>query len=252
MNKRLIPILLLKDDALVKGVKYRDYRYLGDPINAIKIFNDKEVDELFFFDILASQENRSISIDTVQKIAEECFMPFGVGGGINTVNQARKILRAGAEKISINTASILNKHVIKEITEEFGSQSLVVSIDVNKNFFGKKLLSYRNSQASKSYDIIEWAKEVESLGAGELLVNSVYNDGLMQGYDIDLISKISESVSIPVIASCGAGSTEHFDTLFSKTEASAAAAGSLFVYHGKHKAVLINYPNYTYKSKIIT
>ena len=143
----------------------------------------------------------------------------------------------------------MDKYLIKEITGEFGSQSLVVSIDVNKNFFGKKLLSYRNSQSSKSYDIIEWAKEIENLGAGELLVNSVYNDGLMRGYDIDLISKISKSVSIPVIASCGAGSTEHFDTLFSKTEASAAAAGSFFVYHGRHKAILINYPNYKYKPK---
>ena len=251
MNNRIIPLLLLKEDALVKGQKYKNFRYLGDPINAIKIFNDKEVDELLFFDILASQEKRCISLDIVEKIAEECFMPFGVGGGITNIEQVRKILRAGAEKISINTSSILNKTLITEISQEFGSQSLVVSLDITKNFFGKKRISYMNGTKTSGDDITNWAKEIESLGAGEILVNCIYNDGLMQGYDLDLIEQISGTVNIPVIASCGAGKVEDIAKLFSRTEASAAAAGSLFVFHGEHQAVLINYPKREVTSKTL-
>jgi len=243
MNKRIIPILLLKDGALVKGEKYKDFRYLGDPINAIKIFNDKEVDEIFFLDISANKTNRPISIELVEQLSEECYMPFGVGGGITNVEEVRQILRSGAEKVTINTSSITSKEIIKEISQEFGSQSLVVSVDVVKNWFGKKKLCYFNGSKTLSVDILSWVKEIESLGAGEIILNSVYNDGMMTGYDLDFIDSVSTSVNIPVIASCGAGKLEHIYDLFSQTNASAAACGSLFVFHGPRKAILINYPN---------
>ena len=242
-NKRIIPILLLKDGALVKGEKYKNFRYLGDPINAIKIFNDKEVDEIFFLDISANERNRSISVELVEQLSEECYMPFGVGGGIKNIEEVRQLLRSGAEKVTINTSSINSKELISEISLEFGSQCLVVSVDITKNWFGKKKLSYLNARKTVSYDILSWVKEIESLGAGEILLNSVYNDGMMKGFDLDLIDVISKEVNIPVIASCGAGKIEDIHNLFTKTHASAAACGSFFVYHGPRKAILINYPN---------
>ena len=200
MNKRIIPSLLLKDEGLVKGVKYKDFKYLGDPVNTIKIFNDKEVDELFFFDIDASKENRCISFDLVRTLSEECFMPFGVGGGITDVDQVRQLLRFGAEKVCINTSSILDKNIIKKISQEFGSQSLVVSIDIGKNFFGKRKISTHNGSKFHKIGIYDWAKEIEKLGAGEILVNCIYNDGKMKGYDLNVISRISDIVKIPVIS----------------------------------------------------
>ena len=240
---RVIPCLLLKNKGLVKSVKFKNYRYIGDPMNAVRIFNAKQADELIFLDILASQEKRTISIELVKKIGEEAFMPFAVGGGINTVQQMREILKAGAEKIILNTAAVKNPELIKDAVNEFGSSTIVVSIDVKRTFFKKEKVFIYGGSKSTSFEPIEFAKLAAEMGAGELMINSIDRDGTMVGYDIDLIRQISDSVEIPVIACGGAGKYNDLYNAYNDGHASALAAGSMFVYHGPRKAVLINYPS---------
>ena len=251
LKKRIIPILLLKNKGLVKGVKFSDYRYIGDPMNAIKVFNDKEVDELIFLDIEATSENRVIDVDFVKKVADECYMPFTVGGGIVNIQQMRDVLKMGAEKISINTSSLKNPNLIREASESFGSQSVVVSIDVDKGWSGKHMVVSHCGKKKTKLHPVEWAKSVEELGAGEILLNLVYRDGTMNGYDVDFIKYFISELSIPVIVCGGAGRYEDIMTLFEKSKVSAAAAGSLFVFHNKQKAVLINYPSNGNKTRLI-
>lgn len=240
---RIIPCLLLRGVGLVKGIQFKNHKYIGDPMNAVRIFNDMQADELLFLDILATEEKRIPNLDLIQKIADQSLMPFGVGGGIRTVEDARKILKAGAEKICINSVAFEQPNIVSQIANAFGSQSLVVSLDVKKNWMGK-YEAYINCGAKKvSGDVLELAKEIEKLGAGEIAINSIDKDGTMKGYDIDLIKKISESLSIPVIACGGAGSIEDLKSAVTEGEAAAAAAGSMFVYHGPRRAVLISYPS---------
>jgi cyclase len=239
---RVIPILLLKEDGLVKSVRFKDYRYIGDPMNAVKIFNDKKADELIFLDINATNENRTISLDLVREIGEECNMPFSVGGGIKTIDQIRDILKAGAEKVCINTAAVKSPEFIKEAADYFGSSTITVSIDVKKKLFGKYEVVTENGRKSTKNSPMEFAQKMEKMGAGELLLMSVDNDGLMQGYDIELIKNVSDSVSIPVIACGGAANLNDFRRANEVGHASAVAAGSMFVYHGPRKAVLISFP----------
>ena len=239
---RVIPVLLLKNLGLVKAVNSRDYRYIGDPINAVKLFNDLGADELVFLDILASNENRSISLDFVRRVGDEANMPFSVGGGIKSNGEITEILKAGAEKVILNTVASENPSFVREASEEFGSSTIVVSIDVNKSLFGKELVySYSGKKATK-FDPVSFARLAEENGAGEIIINSVERDGLMKGYDIKLVRRISESVRIPVVALGGAGDIKDLRKAVSEGYASAVAAGSLFVYHGARKAVLINYP----------
>jgi len=240
---RIIPCLLLKNKGLVKSIKFKNYRYIGDPMNAVRIFNEHEADELIFLDILASQEKRMIRLDLVKKIGEEAFMPFAVGGGISTIEQMRDILKVGAEKIIINTSAVRNPELIKNAVSEFGSSTIVVSIDVKRNFLKKERIWLYGGRKSTSYDPIEFAKFAAEMGAGELMINSIDRDGSMSGYDIDLIRSISDSVDIPVIACGGAGNLDDMKKGYEEGHASALAAGSLFVYHGDRRAVLINYPN---------
>ena len=240
---RIIPALLLKNLGLVKTINFSNPRYLGDPINAVKIFNDLKVDELIFLDILASKENREISIDFVKNVGKEANMPFAVGGGIKSLKNIKKIINAGAEKVILNTFANNDPSIIKESSEEFGSSTIVVSIDYKKSFFGhNKIYTYGGSKYSNN-NLIEYAQKVESLGAGEIVINSISNDGKMQGYDIDTIKKVSESVEIPVVALGGAGKITDFHIALNEGNASAVAAGSMFVYHGSRNAVLINYLN---------
>lgn len=240
---RIIPCLLLKNRGLVKSVKFNKYRYIGDPMNAVKIFNEHEADELIFLDIDASKEKRTIPINLITKIGEEAFMPFAVGGGIRTIEQMKDILKAGAEKIILNTAAIKNPKLIKEASEEFGSSTIVVSIDVKNNFFKKERIFIYGGRKPTSYEPVEFAKIAAEMGAGEIMITSIENDGLMKGYDIELIKKISNSVNIPVIACGGAGNLSDFRKGYKEGNASALAAGSFFVYHGARKAVLISYPD---------
>jgi len=240
---RVIPVLLLKGKGLVKTVKFKDQKYIGDPINAVKIFNDLKADELVFLDIMASKEGRTVSVDLVKDIGDEAFMPFGVGGGINDIKQIELLLKAGAEKVVINTNAVLKPGLVEEAAKIFGSQSIVVSLDVKKSLFGKYGCWIKDGSENAKIDPIEFAKKAEDLGAGELIINSIDLDGMMTGYDIELIKSIADIVSVPVVACGGAGNLEHLKEAYFDGNAHALAAGSMFVFHGPRRAVLINYPS---------
>jgi cyclase len=239
---RVIPCLLLKDKGLVKTVKFKNPKYVGDPINAVRIFNEKEVDELIFLDITATIEKRPPSIEVISQISDECLMPLTFGGGISTVDQVKQVLNAGAEKVSINTSAVENPILIKEASDNFGSQSIVVAIDVKKKLFGKYEVFTHDGTRGTGLDPFQFSQKMEQFGAGEILINSIDRDGTMLGYDINLIKLITTAVNIPVIACGGAGKIQDFSEALLTGGASAVAAGSLFVFYGKRRAVLINYP----------
>jgi cyclase len=239
---RVIPVLLLKNAGLVKTQKFKNPKYVGDPINAIKILNEKEVDELIFLDITASKEHKKPNLKLLNEIATECFMPLCYGGGIKTIEDIKNIISCGVEKVSLNTIAIENPDFVKSASDIFGSSTIVVSIDVKKNFWGKKIIYSYSGTKSTGLDPISFAVEMQKKGAGELLINSIDKDGMMNGYDYELIKQISKEVDIPVIACGGAGELKHLKEAIN-AGASAVAAGSMFVFHGKHRAVLINYPS---------
>lgn len=247
---RIIPVLLLRNQGLVKTVAFDKHRYIGDPINAVKIFNDLEVDELVFLDILASKEGRCISPDFIRGIGDEANMPFAAGGGIRTVNQIEQIIKAGAEKAVINTGAVEVNGLVREAALAFGSSTIVVSIDVKKKFLGKKQVYIKSASLSTGIDPVEFAKRMEQDGAGELILTSIDHEGRMQGYDLELIHAVSAAVTIPVVAHGGAGANQHFSDAIIQGHASAVAAGSRFVYHGPRNAVLINYPSHSEIQKI--
>ena len=240
---RVIPCLLLKDKGLVKTVKFRLPTYLGDPINIVRIFNDKEVDELIFLDITATLEKKGPSFDFVWNIASECFMPVCYGGGISGIEEMKMLFDAGIEKIAINTAAVRNPSIIENAANKFGSQSVVVSMDVKKNWFGKYRVYTHCGRKATDLEPVEWALQVQELGAGELLVNSIDQDGTMSGYDFQLIKKVTKAVTIPVIACGGASELNDIVHVVKQSGASAAAVGSIFVFYGTHRSVLINYPS---------
>jgi imidazole glycerol-phosphate synthase subunit HisF len=243
--KRIIPCLLLKDKGLVKTIKFREPTYVGDPINTIKIFNEKEVDELVFLDIDATRLNKEPHYDLIRNISSECFMPFAYGGGINTLQQIEKIINSGAEKIILNTYAFLSKDFLTEAVNHFGSSTIVVSMDVKKDIFRNNKVYIRGGTQNTGINPVDYAKDIESKGAGEILINSIDRDGVMEGYDIELIRSVSQSINIPLIACGGAGKLSDFRLVIEDGGASAAAAGSFFVFHGKRKAVLITYPLYS-------
>ncbi len=240
---RAIPFLLLKNQGLVKTVKFKDPKYLGDPINIVKIFNEKEVDEIVFLDITATIDGKEPPYILLEKIATEAFMPFGYGGGIRNLDQVRIILGLGVEKVVINTLAVENPAFVAEVSQLVGSQSVVVSIDVKKNLWGKYEVFTHSGRKSTGFDPAVFARNMEKMGAGELVINSIDRDGTMKGYDIDLIRRITSIVNIPVIASGGAGSVKDLEASVKEGGASAAGAGSMFVFHGPHRAVLISYPD---------
>lgn len=251
MLKRIIPVLLLKGNGLVKGIKFRNHKYIGDPINTIKIFNDKEVDELIVLDILATQEGRCIDPVLVGKLADECYMPFAVGGGISDVNQISTLIREGAEKVVLNSALSSNLDLVRTASKRFGSQSIVACIDINKNWFGKKTVYSKNFTKKINSDLINRMRKIEDSGAGEIMINCIHMDGVMEGYDNSIISEINSTVNIPTIILGGAGSYDNLREAFTNSDISAAAAGSLFVFHGELKAVLVNYPSKIEKNEIM-
>jgi len=240
---RIIPVLLLKGKGLVKTVRFKEPKYIGDPINAVKIFNDLKADELIFLDITASKEGRIVSVDLVKDIGDEAFMPFGVGGGISDIKQIEHILKAGAEKVVINTNAVLKPGLIEEAARIFGSQSIVVSLDTKKTLFGKYECWIKDGSENTKEHPIDLAKKAEDSGAGELIINSIDLDGVMTGYDFEMIRSIADIMSIPVVACGGAGKLEHLKEGYFKGNAHALAAGSMFVFHGPRRAVLINYPS---------
>ncbi len=242
LRTRVIPCLLLKGDGLVKTIKYDNPKYIGDPINAIKIFNDKEVDELMLLDIMASDEGRGPSFSTIKDVASECFMPLAYGGGIRSLEDVRAILAMGVEKVVLNTAALNDPKLITSVAQEFGSQSLVVSIDVKKKFWGGYEVVGNRGRKKTGIDPVEFAVRMVALGAGELLLSAVDCDGMQGGYDLALIRSVTQAVDVPVIAIGGAGEVRHFSEACD-SGAAAVAAGSLFVLTGKHRAVLITYPS---------
>jgi imidazole glycerol-phosphate synthase subunit HisF len=238
---RVIPVLLLQKGGLVKSVKFKDHKYVGDPINAVKIFNEKEVDELVILDISATTEKRGPDLVTIKEIASEAFMPLAYGGGITKLDEIKMLITAGIEKIVLNTSAYHLPNLITTGANYVGSQSIVVSIDIKKNIFGKYKVMIENGNKGISNDPVSFAKEAEMAGAGEICIQSIDRDGTFEGYDLMIIKKISEAVSIPVVALGGASSLDDF-TQALKHGASAVAAGSMFVFQRLHRAVLISYP----------
>lgn len=240
---RVIPTLLLRGGGLVKSSGFRNPKYVGDPINAIRIFNDKEVDELILLDITATKEGKGPAFDTLAEIAGECFMPLAYGGGITTIDQIRRILNTGLEKVVINSAAIANPALIEAGAREFGSQAIVVSIDVRRKTFGRYEVMTHGGSKSTGLDPLQWAKRAQDLGAGEIMLTAIDRDGTMRGYDIELLAKVSPQLSVPLIASGGAGEVGDFGRAVREGGADAVAAGAMFVFHGPHRAVLITYPS---------
>jgi imidazole glycerol-phosphate synthase subunit HisF len=243
LNVRVIPCLLLKGESLVKTIKFNKLNYIGDAINTVRIFNQMEVDELIFLDINASKAGTPPNFRLLEDIANECFMPFTYGGGIRNVDDIKTIHKIGIEKVALNTYALENPDFIKVSSYLFGSQSVIVSIDVKRNLFGKHEIFYQGSQKIKKYEPLEFIKIAQELGAGEILINSVDRDGTWQGYDVEFIKKITKEISIPLIASGGAGRIEDFYKVVSEGRASAVAAGSMFVFQGQDLGVLVNYPS---------
>jgi len=242
MRFRVIPVLLLKNAGLYKGVKFKDHKYVGDPINAVKIFNEKEVDELVFLDINATHEKRKPDLDFLRSIASECFMPLAYGGGINSVDMIREVLNAGIEKVIINSAAVHDPDLIREASKYFGTSTIVASVDVKKNLFGKYVVYINSGKEKTTLNPVNWARTLANLGAGELIINSIEQDGTLMGYDFDLIKQITAAVSVPVVAAGGGRGVQDFARVCLESGASAAAAGASFVFQGKHRAVLITYP----------
>jgi imidazole glycerol-phosphate synthase subunit HisF len=242
LRPRLIPCLSIIKRGLFKTINFSRPRYLGDPINTVKIFNNKGVDEICILDIRATSENRPPDLEYLKDIASEAFMPLSYGGGITNLSEIEKLFSLGYEKVVINTSFARNPCFIKEAVNLAGSQSIVISIDV-KSEFGRRWYCYINDGLTKIKDgPVIMAKKAEDMGAGELLLNSMTFDGTMQGYDIELVQQITSAVSIPVVACGGAKDIMDFKNVIEIGGAHAAAAGSLYVYYGKHKAVLITAP----------
>jgi len=242
LRTRIIPALLLRDNSLVKTVNFKNPKYIGDPANTCRIFNELEVDELCFLDIEVSQRGDEPNYSILSDIANECFMPLSYGGGIRSLKVAERIFKIGFEKIVINSAAYSNPTLISEISRTFGSQSLIVAIDVKRRWMRSSVLCSYGTKKSHVKSPVEWAKEVESLGAGEILLTSVSNEGLWNGFDLDLTKSVCEAVGIPVIAHGGAGNVEHIDSAI-RVGASAVALGSMVVYQAQGLGVLVNFPN---------
>ncbi len=239
---RVIPALLIQKGGLVKSIKFKDHRYVGDPINAIRIFNEKGVDEIVVLDISATSEKRGPNMKQIRELASEAFMPMGYGGGITTLDQIKELIQSGIEKVVLNTSAIERSELISTGARYVGSQSIVVSIDVKKSFFGKYHVAIRNGTKNTGLDPVAFARRSEELGAGEILLNSIDQDGTFGGFDKELIRNVSAAVSLPVIAIGGASSIPDFAAAI-ESGASAVAAGSMFVFQGPHQAILISYPN---------
>jgi cyclase len=249
---RIIPCLLVKDKGLVKTVNFRNPKYVGDPINAVRIFNEKEVDELIVLDIDATQEKRGPDYNMIEHLAAECRMPLCYGGGVTTSDQVQKIVQLGVEKVAISSAALENPDLVSEAAGFVGSQSVVVVLDVKKSFKdGKYEVWTHNGKKATGKCPSELALQMERSGTGEIVINSIDNDGLMKGYDVDLVDKTRESISVPLTVLGGAGSLQDIGQLINKYGAIGAAAGSLFVYKGIYKAVLINYPNREEKDALV-
>lgn len=252
LRPRIIPCLLVSDGGLVKTQRFKDAKYIGDPINAVKIFNEKEADELVVLDIDASAQGREPDFTMISHLAVECRMPLCYGGGVTTREQAKRIIGLGVEKVALSSAAIADPGLVSQIADEVGSQSVVVVLDVKKPMFGKDLDVFTHNGSRKAqHKLATLVAEFERRGAGELVINSIERDGMMKGYDLDLASRIRETTTLPVTMLGGAGSLDDIGGLINRCGIIGAAAGSLFVFKGTYRAVLINYPTPVQKDDII-
>ncbi len=252
LRPRIIPCLLIHDSGLVKTTRFKDHKYVGDPINAVKIFNEKEADELIILDIDASVQNKEPNYVAIQRLAAECRMPLCYGGGVRTVEQAKKIISLGVEKVAISSAAILEPALISSISDEIGRQSVVVVLDVKKRLLGKTYdVWIHNAKNNTKRNVYDVAAEAEKLGAGEIVINSIDNDGCMKGYDVELARKLRQIVNIPITILGGAGSLDDMQKIISACGVVGVAAGSLFVFKGTYRAVLINYPGIHQKELLL-
>lgn len=242
LRRRIIPALLMRDGGLVKTVKFSKERYIGDPINAVKIFNEKEVDELCLLDIGATVEGRPPAYQEINEIVSEAFMPIGYGGGIQHIGHVEQLFKLGVEKVIMNTAAFENEGLIKEASSIYGSQSVVVSIDIKKDLWGQYKVFTRSGKSKQKIDLITAVKKMQDLGAGEIILNNIDRDGTMLGYDHDPINKVAKVIDVPLVALGGASGINDFVSAI-QNGAAAVSAGSIFVYQGIHKAVLISYIN---------
>lgn len=243
LPSRVIPCLLLKGRGLYKTVRFRDPKYVGDPMNAVRIFNEKGVDELVILDIAASVSGRGPDLELVRDIASEAFIPLCYGGGVRSLSQYAALVRLGVEKVAVNTALVEVPGLISEAARQFGSQSVVASIDVKRNLLGRYRVCVRSGTQATDLDPVTAARQAADAGAGEIILNAIDRDGMMQGMDTALIRTVTQAVSVPVVAIGGAGNLEHIREAIREGGASAVSAGSLFVFTGPHRAVLITYPS---------
>lgn len=249
---RIIPCLLVKDKGLVKTKRFKDPKYVGDPINAVKIFNEKEVDELIVLDIDATAEQREPDYRMIENLAAECRMPLCYGGGIKTVEQAKHIFSLGVEKIAVSSAAVEDHAIVAALADRVGSQSVVIVLDVKrKPLRGGYSVWTRNGKNNTELDPFDFATRMEHLGAGEIVVNSIDDDGSMMGYDLQLAARMRESLGLPLTVLGGAGSLDDIGKLIHHHKIIGAAAGSLFVFKGIYRAVLINYPNREEKEQLL-
>ncbi|VVN06204.1 Imidazole glycerol phosphate synthase subunit HisF [Pseudomonas fluorescens] len=252
LRPRIIPCLLIQDGGLVKTVRFKEPKYVGDPINAVKIFNEKEADELIVLDIDATVQGAEPDYQRIAKLASECRMPLCYGGGIRTAAQAQKIISLGVEKVAISSAAIDNPKLISQISEEIGRQSVVVVLDVKQRLLTRSYEVWtHNGTRNSKRDVFQMAAEVERLGAGEIVINSIDNDGQMKGYDLRLALKLRQSVRIPITILGGAGSLADIGKVIETCGVVGVAAGSLFVFKGTYRAVLISYPDTSQKDELI-
>jgi len=243
LRTRVIPVLLLRDESLVKTVRFDKFSYVGDPCNTVRIFNELEVDELMFLDITASREGRGPNLTLLADIADECFMPLGYGGGVQSVAQAKSVFDIGFEKICVNTAAFDRPELLTELARQYGSQAVVASIDVKSGLLGRATVRSQSGRRNTGRDPVSWAVEVERRGAGEILLTSIDREGSWEGFDLDLVSRVADAVSIPVIAHGGAGSVEDIGRVVKQAHASAVALGSLVVFQRQGMGVLVNFPD---------
>jgi cyclase len=244
LRPRIIPCLLVKNGGLVKTLGFDSPKYLGDPINAVRIFNEKEIDELIVLDIDATVQDRLPNFKMIANLATECRMPLCYGGGVQTPEQVQQIISLGVEKVALSAAALNTPSLITKAAEQAGSQSVVVIMDVKKVGLSQRYEVFtHNGTRSTGLDPVAWAKQVEQLGAGEVVINSIERDGEMKGYDMELVERVRQATTLPMTVLGGAGSLSHLEEIIRRFGTIGAAAGSLFVFKGKHRAVLINYPS---------
>lgn len=252
LRPRIIPCLLVQGKGLVKTINFTDPKYVGDPINAVKIFNEKEVDEIIVLDITSTVQNREPNYLMIKNLATECRMPLCYGGGVKTVEQANRIINLGVEKVAISSAAIENPALVSDIADQVGNQSVVVVLDVRKKKNGNYEIWTHNGKKATGRSPVEFSEQLENYGVGEIVINSIDNDGKMKGYDLDLAEKIRDVITVPLTILGGAGSLDDIKRLVDRFGIIGASAGSLFVFKGVYRAVLISYPSPQEKDILIS